>query len=621
MSWKPLWTRRDFGRLAAGAGAAAALPPGLAAAATTVAHGVSAFGDLKYGPDFAHFDYADPGALVGGTFSTGYGGVTFDSLNPFILKGYAAIGLGLLFDSLMVGADDEPDSLYGLVAKTIEYPEDRMWAAFELREEARFADGTPITAEDVVFSFDIRREKGHPSFRLQMATVLGAVAESPHQVRFDFDPKAARRDLPMNVAAMPVLPKHWWEGRAFDESTLEPLLASGAYEVELDAMEPGRTIVYRRRPDYWGWHLPVNRGRWNFERIRFEYFRDRSAAFEAFKAGTYSFNEEFWSKLWATGYDFPAIERGDVVRETIPDNRPSGSQGYWLNLRRRKFQDPKVREALSLAFDFEWSNKTLFFGLYTRTDSFFEGGPMQAEGKPTPGELALLEPLADQLPPGVLDDAAYVPPVTDGSGRNRKALRQAAKLLDEAGWTVVDGVRQKDGERLDFEFLLVGEGFERIIVPYLRNLERIGIAGSVRTIDPAQYKRRMDEFDFDITVSRKGMSLTPGIELRDYFHSSSASSAGFDNTSGVANPAVDALIEVIERATGREQLTCAVKALDRVLRALHIWVPQWHKGSHTIAYWDIYGRPALKPTYARGVIDMWWIDPDKHARLKDQVGG
>jgi len=621
MSWKPLWTRRDFGRLAAGAGAAAASPPGLAAAATTVAHGVSAFGDLKYGPDFAHFDYADPGALVGGTFSTGYGGVTFDSLNPFILKGYAAIGLGLLFDSLMVGADDEPDSLYGLVAKTIEYPEDRMWAAFELREEARFADGTPITAEDVVFSFDIRREKGHPSFRLQMATVLGAVAESPHRVRFDFDPKAARRDLPMNVAAVPVLPKHWWEGRAFDESTLEPLLASGAYEVELDAMEPGRTIVYRRRPDYWGWHLPVNRGRWNFERIRFEYFRDRSAAFDAFKAGTYSFNEEFWSKLWATGYDFPAIERGDVVRETIPDNRPSGSQGYWLNLRRRKFQDPKVREALSLAFDFEWSNKTLFFGLYTRTDSFFDGGPMQAEGKPTPGELALLEPLADQLPPGVLDDVAYVPPVTDGSGRNRKALRQAAKLLDEAGWTVVDGVRQKDGERLDFEFLLVGEGFERITVPYLRNLERIGIAGSVRTIDPAQYKRRMDEFDFDITVSRKGMSLTPGIELRGYFHSSSASSAGFDNTSGVANPAVDALIEVIERATGREQLTGAVKTLDRVLRALHIWVPQWHKGSHTIAYWDIYGRPALKPTYARGVIDMWWIDPDKHARLKDQVGG
>jgi len=425
----------------------------------------------------------------------------------------------------------------------------------------------------------------------------------------------------MNVAGIAVLPKHWWDSRAFDESSLQPLLGSGPYAVDPDKLEPGRTIVYRRRPDYWGWHLPVNEGRWNFEQIRYEYFRDRSAAFEAFKAGTYTFNEEFWSKLWATGYDFPAVERGDVVRETIPDNSPSGSQGYWLNLRRKKFQDINVRKALGLAFDFEWSNKTLFYDLYTRTDSFFEGGPMQAEGLPTPGELALLKPLADQLPPGVLDQPAYVPPKTDGSGRNRKALRAAAKLLDQAGWSVVDAVRQKDGERLEFEFLLVGEGFERITVPYLRNLERIGIAGTARTVDPAQYKRRMDDFDFDITVSRKAMSLTPGVELRDYFGSGSANSPGSDNTSGVANPAVDALIDVIERATTRAELTDAVKALDRVLRAMHIWVPQWHKASHTLAFWDIYAKPALKPKYARGVIDLWWIDPEKYARLKDQVGG
>jgi microcin C transport system substrate-binding protein len=615
-------SRRDIGRLAIGTGALAMLPAGLArAGATTIAHGVSAFGDLKYPPDFSHFDYADPQATVGGTFSTGYGGVTFDSLNPFILKGNSEIAVGLTFDALMATADDEPDSMYGLIAESIEYPEDRLWAAFTLREEARFSDGTPITAEDVVFSFNIRREKGHPSFALQFAAVLGATAEGPRRVRFEFHPDAARRDLPMRVAGLTILSKNWWATRDFGASSLEPILASGPYMVDLDNMKPGRTGVYKRREDYWGWHLPVNRGRWNFERIRFEYFRDRSAGFEAFKGGTFTFTEEFWSKLWATGYDFPAINRGDVVRDILPDNRPAGSQGYWFNLRRKTFQDPKVREAVAMAFDFEWSNKTLFFDLYARTDSFFEGGPMQASGLPTPGELALLEPLAAQLAPGVLDGPAHVPNATDGSGRNRNALRAANKLLDEAGWVVVDGVRRKDGEKLAFEFLLSSEGFARITTPYINNLKRIGVMGTVRNIDPAQYKQRMDEFDFDITVSRKGMSLTPGIELRDYFHSSSANSPGSDNTAGVNSPVVDALIDVIERATNRAQLTDAVRALDRVLRSMHIWVPQWHKGSHTIAYWDIYSRPAIKPEYARGVIDLWSIDPEKHARLKDQVGG
>jgi microcin C transport system substrate-binding protein len=616
------WTRRDLGRLALGAGACALLPlrPG-AAQETVIAHGISAFGDLKYPADFAQFEYAVPGAPIGGSFSTSVGGGTFDSLNPFILKGYPATGMGLTFDTLMASADDEPDSLYGLVAKSIEYPPDRMWAAFELREEARFADGSEITADDVVFSFEIRREKGHPSFRLQYAGVERAVAEGPRRVRFDFKPDYARRDLPMAVAALAVLPRKWWQGRDFAEASLEPPLGSGPYAVDLAATEAGRTITYRRRDDYWGWHLPVNRGRWNFETIRFEYFRDRSAAFEAFKAGTYSFNEEFWSKLWATGYNFPAVQSGAVKLETLPDNRPSGAQGYWFNLRRPVFADPAVRRAIAAAFDFEWSNKTLFYGLYDRTDSFFEGGPMQAEGKPGPGELALLEPLADKLPPGVLDEPAFVPPATDGSGRNRENLRLAAQILEDAGWKVEGGVRSKAGQRLEFEFLLTGEGFERITVPYIRNLERIGVRATLRNVDAAQYKRRMDEFDFDMVVERKAMSLTPGVELRDYFHSSSANSPGSDNTAGIAHPAVDALIDVIERATSRELLTDAVKALDRVLRALHIWVPQWHKGSHTIAYWDIYGRPPVKPLYAPGVIDLWWIDPEKHARLKDQVRG
>ncbi len=621
-----IWTRRDVGRLAAGAGAIAALPsvlaPGLAlGAGTTVSHGVSAFGDLKYPAGFARFDYVNPDAPVGGVFSTGFGGGTFDSLNTHILKGNPAIGMGLTFDSLMTGADDEADSIYGLVARSIEYPADRLWAAFELRQEARFSDGSPVTAEDLVFTFEILRDKGHPSFRLQLAAVTGVTAEGPLRVRYDFHPEAPRRDLPMTVAGLPILSKAYYQTRDFTESTLEAPLASGPYMVEKAV--PNRTITYRRREDYWGWHLPVNRGRWNYGRIRFEYFRDRSASFEAFKAGAYTFNEEFWSKLWATGYDFPALRRGDVVRETIPDNTPSGSQGYWFNLRRKKFQDPKVREAISIAFDFEWSNSRLFYKLYNRTDSFFEGGPMQAAGKPTPGELALLEPLADQLPPGVIDDPAYAPPVSDGSGRNRKSLRRATQLLDDAGWKVRDGLRRNDkGETLTIEFLETsGSAFDRITVPYTKNLKKIGVDAQHRQVDPAQYARRIETFDFDIVVSRKVMRLTPGVELRRYFHSGSANSDGSQNYAGVASPVVDALIDAIERTTNRQQLTNAVKALDRVLRAMHIWVPQWHKGTHTVAYWDIYGRPAVEPLLSLGEIDLWWIDPEKHARLKDQVGG
>ncbi len=619
-------TRRDLGRLTAAAGASALLPWSLnprpaGASETTLAHGVSAFGDLKYPADFTHFGYVEPEAPVGLGFSTGIGGVTFDSLNPFVLKGNPASGMTLTFDSLMTRADDEPDAVYGLLAETVEYPEDRLWTRFTLREEARFADGSPVTAEDVVFTFETLREKGHPSYRLFLANVTAAEAEGPRRVRFDFHPEAPRRDLPMTVAGLSILSKAFYEDREFGDSTLEPPLGSGPYQVDTEALDAGRTVVYRRRDDYWGWHLPVNKGRWNFERIRFEYFRDRSAAFEAFKGGTFSFHEEFWSKLWATGYDFPAVNSGKVKRDTIPDNTPSGAQGYWFNLRRKVFADPAVRQAVATCFDFEWSNKTLFHDLYERTESFFQGGDMQAEGKPSPAELALLEPLADQLPPGVLDEPAYVPPATDGSGRNRRNLREAARLLDEAGWATEGGVRRKDGETLAFEFLLAGEGFERITVPYIRNLERIGVRATVRTIDAAQYKRRMDDFDFDVTVDRKAMSLTPGVELKDYFHSSSADSPGSDNTAGIAHPAVDALIDVVERAEDRDQLTAAVKALDRVLRALHVWVPQWHKAAHHLAYWDIYARPETKPEYARGVIDTWWVDAEKHARLKDEIRG
>lgn len=617
-------TRRDLGRWTVGAGAALTLGgiSGKSAANAEIirAHGVSAFGDLKYPADFTKFDYAMPGAPKGGLFSsrgTAASG-TFDSLNPFILKGEPAQGMPFTFDTLMEVAADEPDAVYGLVAEWIEYPVDRAWARFGLRQEAAFSDGSPISAEDIVFTLNILKEKGDPRYRLLLRDILSAEAEDAHTVMFTFDTRAPTRDMPMLAGAVPALSKAYYADRDFAESTLEAPLGSGPYMVEV--AEPGRQITFRRREEYWAKDLPVNHGRWHFDRIRYEYFRDSTAAFEAFKGGAFNFHEEFFSKIWATGYDFPAIREGAVKREQIPDKRTAGTQGWWFNTRRKKFQDPRVREAIGMGFDFEWSNRVLFHGLYTRTDSFFEGGPMQAEGKPTPGELRYLEPLADQLPVGILDRPAFVPPVTDASGRNRRALRQAAKLLDDAGWKVVDGVRTNaDGEKLEFEVLGAGPGFERIVNPFMKNLERIGVKGVFRLVDQAQYLQQIKDLDFDITGRRYAVSLTPGTELRQIFHSEAADQPNTANIMGLKDPAVDALLEQIAGAATRDDLTDAVKALDRVLRALHIWVPNWSKGSHTIAYWDIFGRPPVKPDYERGVIDLWWIDQEKYAKLADRI--
>ena len=613
--------RRDFGKLSGATAAAAFLPQ--VARANTVSHGISAFGDLKYAAGFPRFDYASPDAIVGGEWSTGFLG-TFDSLHPYTLKGNPVTFTGATRDTLMVGAADEADAMYGLLAKSIEIPEDRAWAAFELREEARFSDGTPVTAEDVAWTFNTQKEKGHPSFRINYVNVTGVEVEGPLRVRFDFAPDAPKRDLPMAVAALSVLSKAWWEGRDFSEATLDRPVGSGPYA--FGDVKPGKSITYERRADYWGWDLPVNQGRWNFQTIRIEYFRDRAPVLETLKTGGFNFFEEFWSKQWATAYtpeNFPAIGRGEVVKDTIPDNRPAGSQGFWFNLRREKFQDVRVREAISMVFDFEWSNRTLFYDLYNRTDSFFEGGPMQAADEPGEGELAFLREIEGDLPAGVLDRPAYVPPKTDGSGRVRRALRAAGRLMDEAGWTLQDGVRKNaKGEELEIEALLVSGGaFDRIVAPYFKNLNQIGVKTEIRQVDPAQYKRRFDEYDFDMTVDRKAMSLTPGVELRSYFHSSSANQNGQENIAGVQHPAVDKLIDAIERAENREDLTNAVKALDRVLRALHIWVPQWNKASHNLVYWDIFARPGTKPRYERGVIDLWWVDPDKAAKLADRLGG
>ncbi|MEM9782003.1 MAG: extracellular solute-binding protein [Pseudomonadota bacterium] len=620
-------TRRSFGFGAFGLGAVTAfgsggMVPNLARAAGPegVTHGLSSFGALKYPADFAHFDYVNPDAPKGGTFSTAVPGITFDSLNPFVLKGNPAAAMTLCYDTLMTGAADEPDAVYGLLAETAELGPDKQSVAFTLRAEGRFADGSTVTPEDVVWTFEALMEKGHPSYRLQFAAVTGAEVTGEREVTFRFDPSFPLRDMPMSVAGLPVLARAWWEGRDFEDSTLDPFLGSGPYTV--GEAEPGRRISYRRRDDYWARDLPVMKGRYNFDEIRLDYYRDRTAAFEGLKAGEYTFYEEFWSRLWANSYNFEAVQTGAVVKATPDDNRPAGTQGYWFNIRREKFANPKTRQAIAEMFDFEWSNKTLFFDLYDRTNSFFEGGgELEATGAPTPAELALLEPLAEHLPDGALEAVAYVPPVSDGSGRLRRQLRRSGTLLDEAGWQIVDGKRvNAAGEALEIEFLLVSEGFERITNPYAQNLERLGITATSRTVDPAQYKNRMDEFDFDATVDRKAMSLTPGSELRDYFHSASAASPGSQNTSGVANPAVDALIETIERAASREELVTAVNALDRVLRAMQIWVPQWSKASHHLAYWNVYGQPAIKPAYSRGVIDTWWIDEAKFAELAPQIG-
>lgn len=577
-------------------------------------HGLSAFGDLAYPPDFAHFAYVDPDAPKGGTFSlVGWGGVTtFNSLNNYILKGDAAQGLELLFDSLMTPAMDEPDAVYGLVAESAEIADDRKSATFYLRPQARFADGTPLTAEDVAFSFDALKTKGHPLYRQMLQDVVKAEALDAHTVRYTFEGELVR-DLPLTVAVLPIFSKAYYTKRPFDETTLEPPLGSGPYVV--DTVAPGRTIVYRRNPDYWGKDLPVNRGRWNFDKIRFEYFRDRTAGMEAFKAGTYDFREEFTSKVWATEYDFPAIRAGRVKKEVLPDETPSGTQGFFINTRREKLRDPRVREALDLAFDFEWTNRNVFYGLYERTQSFFENSPMKAEGKPSEEERALLTSLGVPVPEQALGPAV-LPAKSDGSGQDRKLLLQAGMLLDAAGFTVKNGVRvDAKGEPFMLEILSFEPTFERVFAPYVKNLKLLGIDARVRMVDPAQYQQRLKDFDFDITTQRYVMRNTPGVELRSYFGSKAAKMDGSLNLAGIADPAVDALIERIVAAKSRKELETAARALDRVLRAGHYWVPHWYKPSNNIAYWDKFSRPATKPRFDRGILDTWWYDAAKAAKL------
>jgi microcin C transport system substrate-binding protein len=613
-------TRRDTLLLGAGAVAAFATPPALAQQEEPERHGISAFGDLKYPADFKHFEYVNPDTPKGGLFSQvgstrqyNQNFLTFNSLNSYILKGDAAQGMELTFAALMASAADEPDGLYGLAARAVRVSADGLTYRFQLRPEAKFHDGTRITAQDVAFSLTTLKQKGHPIIQQLTRDMLGSEAEGDDTVIVRFAPKRGR-DVPLFAATLPIFSRAYYAVKNFEESTLEPPLGSGPYKV--GRFEAGRYIEYERVKDWWGAALPARRGMNNFDVIRYEFYRDREAAFQAFTGKNYLFREEFTARVWATRYDFPAIRDGRVKREILPDDTPSGAQGWFFNTRRDKFKNPKLREALILAFDFEWTNQSIMYGAYKRTHSVFQNSDLMATGKPGPDELALLEPFRGKIPDDAFSEA-FVPPVTDGSGQDRALLRRASQLLQEAGFPIKNGKRvDARGEPIRIEFLLDEPSFEPHHMPYIKNLGVLGIDATLRLVDPVQYRSRVDDFDFDVTVQRFSFSSTPGDGLRTYLSSQAAATKGSQNLAGIADPAIDALIDAAINAETRASLTTACRALDRVVRAGRYWVPHWYLASHRIAYWDVFARPPTKPRYARGIPETWWHDPVKAAKLE-----
>ena len=579
-------------------------------------HGLAIYGDLGYPANFTHFKYVNPDAPKGGRLRQGVPESTFDSFNPWIIKGNPAAGIGLLYDTLMMSAADEPFSEYGLLAKTVQTPADRSWVSFELRPEARWHDGKPITADDVVWSFETLLAKGAPNYRFYYQSVEKVEKTGERSVKFSFKP-GTNRELPLIVGQLPVLPKHWWATRNFEATTLEPPLGSGPYKV--GKFEAGRFIEMERVADYWGADIPVNKGRWNFDVQRFEYYRDATVALEAFKGGNYDFRVEPSAKEWATAYEIPEVKDGRIVKEALPNQRPTGMQSFAMNLRRPVFRDRRVREALGLAFDFEWSNKTLFYGQYARTESYFENSELASSGLPSGEELAILEKYRGKVPDEVFTEV-YAAPRTDGSGNNRENLRRAAELLKEAGWVPQAGKLMKDGVPFSFEILLNSPLFERVALPYAKSLEKIGITANVRTVDTSQYRRRTDSFDYDMIVGGFPQSESPGNEQRDYWSSESAKREGSRNALGLADPVVDELVDGVIAAPDRKSLVVRTRALDRVLLWGHYVVPNWYIGSDRIAYWDKFGKPTVVPK--DGVqVDAWWVDAAKAARLESRLGG
>ena len=582
-------------------------------------HGLSVFGDLKYAADFTHFDYTNPDAPQGGTFSFqapywyfNQNVRTYNSFNSFILKGDAPPRMELCFDSLMVRAVDEPDAMYGLVAQSVEISEDGNTFVFNLRPEAKFHDGSKLTAEDVAFSLMLLKADGHPQISQNIAELEDVKALDEYRVAVHFS-GAQSDQLVLMVVGLPIFSKRYYSAYDFKQSTLTPPLSSGPYKVGKHAV--GKYVEYKKIQNYWAKDLPVVTGQFNFDIVRVEFYRDSQVAFEAFKKGKVSYREEFRSKNWATEYNFPAFEDGRVVRETFPDGRPSGAQGWFINTRLDKFKDPRLRQALSYAFDFEWSNKNLFYDLYQRTQSFFENSPMKASGLPSPEELALLEPFRGQVSDIVFGEA-YVPPVSNGSGFDRALLRKASELLEEAGYKRQGSeLVGPDGKQLTIEFLNNSPAYERITMPYIKNLERLGIKASFRLVDAAQYQSRLNDYDFDICSRRYGLTPTLSESIRTSWGSKAARTPGTYNIAGIADPAIDELMDIALAAKTREEMYVGARALDRVLRAGHYWVPQWFNPKHFIAMWDQFGYPDETPEYFFPIEQLWWIDPEKAEKL------
>jgi microcin C transport system substrate-binding protein len=580
-------------------------------------HALSLLAEPALPRDFPHWPWANPAAPKGGEVVLSAIG-SFDSFNPYILRGTPAVGISLIYDTLMATNADEATAEYGLLAETVELPADRKGVSFELRETARWHDGQPVTAEDVVFTFQVLRSHGRPFFRAYWADVAEVVAEGPRRVTFRFR-TAENRELAQILGEMPVLPRHWWEGRDFARPSLEVPLGSGPYRLE--RFEPNRNVVYRRVEDYWARDLNVRRGLNNFDTIRYEYFRDTTVAFEAFKAGQIDFRTENVARDWATGYDFPAARRNLVKREEIPHEIPTGMQCFAVNLRRPLFQDARVRRALIEVFDFEWMNINLFYSAYARTTSYFSNSDFAARGLPEGREAEILEGFRGRVPDSVFTEE-YKLPVTDGSGNNREGLRRALGLLREAGWTVRDRrLVDAQGRPFEFEILLQGATMERVALPYARWLERLGITARVRTVDPAQYRVRIDSFDYDMTVHVFPQGFYPGNEQRDYWTSAKARENGSQNIAGIADPAIDELVELVIAAPDYRELVARTRALDRVLLHHNFVIPHWHSRSFRIAYWDRFGRPDRNPRYGLAFPSAWWIDPARERALAEARRG
>lgn len=611
-------TRRNALKLAAVTAAGAALPR-MAHAQDAELHGLSTFGDLSLPPDFKHFPYVNPNAPKGGVLRIQIKNTngnqnfeTFDTLHIYAFRGDGAAGMDATFDTLMSGSSDEPNSMYGLVAKSVRVSADKLEYRFALRPEARFHDRSPLRASDCAFSFTMLKEKGHPIYRSLLRDFAGAEADGDHTLIVRFEPTRGR-DIHLLVASLPIFSQAWWKGRDFEATTLEAPLGSGPYKV--GRFETGRYVEFERVTDYWGANLPVNVGQNNFDRMRYDYFRERQIAFEAFKSGQLNFQEEYTARFWATAYDFPAVRDGRVQRVELPSGGSVGTQGWMFNARRSKFADPRIREALGYAFDFEWTNRNIMYSAYSRLTSFFENSDMKAQGKPGAEELALLEPFRGKVSDEVFGEP-WVPPVSDGSGSDRNLLRRANDLLLAAGCKR-DGSRLRlpDGSPFEVEFLDSQGALRPHTEPFQANLRRLGVESQFRQVDAAQYKRRLDNFDFDIIVIALGGSLTPGDGLRNIYSSTAAKTPGSRNMGGISSPAVDALVERIARAQTREELNIAARALDRVLRAGRHWIPMWYKDRALIAHWDLFGRPEKTPKYGNGAPALWWWDADKARKI------